>query len=106
MQEELARLAKGAGAVRCKREVDEGLHHEIIFVNDIILPESFVPANQDGEVAEFICLPVADVMRRIEQAPETFSVDAALVVLDCLIRRGYLATEREDYLEVIHALRP
>ena len=103
---DVARTAKGAGAVRCKREVDEGLHHEIIFVNDIILPESFIPRNEDGEVSEFMCLPVADVMRRIETMPETFSVDAALVILDCLIRRGYLAAEREDYLDIIHALRP
>ena len=32
--------------------------------------------------------------------------DAALVILDCLIRRGYLTAEREDYLDMIHAMRP
>ncbi|MEO8104339.1 MAG: DUF4743 domain-containing protein [Betaproteobacteria bacterium] len=106
MSAELAQTAKGAGAVRCKREVDEGLHHEIIFVHDLILPESFVPKNQDGEVAEFTCMPIAELKRRLEKKPDDFTVDAALVVLDCLIRRGYLASDRDDYLDLIHALRP
>lgn len=106
MAPELARTAKGAGAVRCKREVEEGLHHEIIFVHDIILPESFVPSNQDGEVSAFTCTPIAALLAQIETKPENFSVDAALVILDCLIRRGYLGADRDDYLEIIHAMRP
>ena len=106
MAGELARTAKGAGAVRCKREVEEGLHNEIIFVHDIILPEAFVPSNRDGEVAEFTCMSIVDVMQRLEKKPGDFTVDAALVVLDCLLRRGYLCSDREDYLELIHALRP
>ena len=103
---DLARTAKGAGAVRCKREVEEGLHNEIIFVHDIILPESFVPANQDGEVAEFTCTPIAELVRLLEKNPDSFAVDAALVALDCLLRRGYLGSDRQDYLDLIHALRP
>ena len=103
---ELARTAKGAGAVRCKRAVDEGLHNEIIFVHDIVLPESFSPANQDGEVAEFTSVPIAELLRRLETEPGDFTVDAALVILDCLIRRGYIGSDRDDYLDLIHALRP
>jgi 8-oxo-dGTP pyrophosphatase MutT (NUDIX family) len=102
----LASTAKGAGAVRCKRAVEEGLHNEIIFVHDIILPESFVPANQDGEVAEFTCMSIVELMRNLEKKPDDFTVDAALVAIDCLIRRGYLGSDREDYLDLIHALRP
>ena len=103
---ELARTAKGAGAVRCKRAVDEGLHNEIIFVHDIVLPESFSPANQDGEVAEFTSVPIAELLRRLETEPGDFTVDAALVILDCLIRRGFIGSDRDDYLDLIHALRP
>ena len=106
MSADLARTAKGAGAVRCKREVEEGLHHEIVFVHDIILPESFIPANRDGEVAEFTCVSIADLTQRLAKKPDDFTVDAALVALDCLIRRGYLASDRADYLDIIHALRP
>ena len=103
---ELARTAKGAGAVRCKRAVDEGLHNEIIFVHDIVLPESFSPANQDGEVAEFTSVPIAEFLRRLETEPGDFTVDAVLVILDCLIRRGFIGSDRDDYLDLIHALRP
>ena len=103
---ELAKTAKGAGVVRCKREVEEGLHHELIFVHDIVLPENFVPKNQDGEVSGFECVPIARMMERIEGNPDEFTVDAVLVALDCLIRRGVFTSDRKDYLEIIHALRP
>jgi Domain of unknown function (DUF4743)/NUDIX domain len=102
---ELITLARGAGAVRVKREVDEGLHNEIIFVHDIILPDNFKPVNQDGEVAEFECVPVTEVLTRL-RSTSLFTVDAALVIIDCLLRRGYINSEYGDYLEVIHALRP
>ena len=103
---ELARAANGAGAVRCKREVEEGLHNEIIFVHDLMLPENFEPANRDGEVAGFACLPIGEVMALLNSTPELFTVDAAVVALDCLIRRGHIGSDREDYLEIIHAMRP
>lgn len=103
---ELAVTAKGAGVVRCKREVEEGLHHELIFVHDLTLPENFTPKNQDGEVSGFECVPLASMIERLEDRAGEFTVDAALVALDCLIRRGVFTSDREDYLEIIHALRP
>lgn len=101
----LAGMARAAGAVRCKRETEEGLHNEVIFVHDIILPESFVPVNQDGEVASFDCVPITDLLAMLEN-PSQFTVDAALVIVDCLLRRDYLHSDRVDYLDLIHALRP
>lgn len=102
---ELAAQAREAGAVRCRREVEEGLHNEIIFVYDLILPESFTPQNQDGEVASFECVPITDLLKRLE-SPAQFTADAALVIVDCLLRRGYLTSDRDDYLDLIHAMRP
>ena len=102
----LAATANSTSVVRCKREVEEGMHHELMFVYDIILPENFKPQNQDGEVSGFQCVPITTMLERLEESPDEFTVDAALVVLDCLIRRGYFTSERTDYLEIIHALRP
>jgi 8-oxo-dGTP pyrophosphatase MutT (NUDIX family) len=102
---ELIGSARAAGAVRCKREVEDGLHNEVIFVHDIILSESFVPENQDGEVASFECVPIVDLLTKLE-TPSQFSIDAALVIIDCLLRRGYLNSDRDDYLDLIHAIRP
>ena len=103
---ELAKTAYGTGVVRCKREVEEGMHYELMFVHDILLPEKFLPQNQDGEVSGFQCVPITKMLERLEENSDEFTVDAALVVLDCLIRRGYCTSERNDYLEIIHALRP
>jgi len=102
---DLIGLARASGAVRCKREVEEGLHNEVIFVHDIILPDTFTPENQDGEVASFECVPIVDLLTKLD-TPSQFSVDAALVFVDCLLRRGYLHSDRDDYLDLIHAIRP
>jgi isopentenyldiphosphate isomerase len=106
MAPELAQTAKPAGAIRTKYPVEEGLHNEIIFVHDLVLAESFVPQNRDGEVSGFMCLPIAEVLSMIESRPAEFTPDAAVVILDYLIRSGYLCADREDYLEIIHAMRP
>ena len=101
----LADRAIGSGAVRCKYSIEEGLHHEIMFVYDLLLPTDFTPVNLDGEVAEFRCHPIGEVMRMLE-TPAQFTTDAALVIIDCLIRHGHIGSEREDYLDLIHAMRP
>ena len=102
---ELANRATGNGAVRCKCSVEEGLHHEIMFAHDLLLPADFTPVNHDGEVAEFRCHPIAEVMRMLE-TPAQFTTDAALVIIDCLIRRGYIGADRSDCLQLIQAMRP
>jgi isopentenyldiphosphate isomerase len=104
--EAAAKTAKCAGATRTCHETAEGLHAEIVFTYDLILPDSFTPQNQDGEVAEFICMPIGEVITLLDSDPAQFTTDAVLVMVDCLIRRGYLAPARDDYLELIHAMRP
>lgn len=85
--ERLARAARAANTLRVLREVPEGLHAEIIHVYDLDLPGDFAPLNQDGEVAEFRRLSLQEVARELEgDAP--YTVDAALVALDCLERHG------------------
>jgi len=105
ISEDLAGQARAAGAVRCKREVEEGLHNEIVFVHDLILPESFVPVANDGEVESFECVPIVDLLQRLEN-PSQFTIDSAIVIVDCLLRRGYITSDRDDYLDLIHAMRP
>jgi 8-oxo-dGTP pyrophosphatase MutT (NUDIX family) len=102
----LARRAKAAGAVRSRREVEGGFHHEVIFVHDLVLAPDFVPQNKDGEVASFSCQPLREVIAMIESSPGRFTPDAALTILDFLIRRGNFTAERGDYLRIVHAMRP
>ncbi|MCC6533528.1 MAG: DUF4743 domain-containing protein [Burkholderiales bacterium] len=82
----LARQAVPAGALRVAREVAEGLHLETIHAYDLFLAAEFVPINQDGEVAEFRRASLEAVAGELAgDAP--YTVDAALVALDCLARR-------------------
>jgi len=86
---ELAGRAQPAGTVRICREVPEGLHVEIIYVHDLELPGEFAPRNQDGEVAEFRRARIEDVIAELRgDAP--YTVDAGMVALDCLARRGWV----------------
>jgi Domain of unknown function (DUF4743)/NUDIX domain len=103
--EQFTKNAKSTGAIKSIREVDEGLHHEIIFTHDIVLPENFTPQNQDGEVAEFMCVPISEIMTMVEDGAD-FTVDAMLVIVDCLIRHAYITAYRDDYLDLIRAMKP
>jgi 8-oxo-dGTP pyrophosphatase MutT (NUDIX family) len=103
--ESLAAAAKPAGAIRCRYEVEDGLHDEIIFTYDLILPDTFEPHNRDGEVTAFHCLPLREVMDLLERNPAAFTLDAAMTIIGFLIRRGYFSAEREDYLRLITLLR-
>lgn len=93
---EEAGLARGevAGAVPGRviglaRDIPEGFQQEWLYGFDIELPPGRTPVNQDGEVAAFRCLPVAEAAALA--AGEAMTVDAALVTLDFLLRHGCLA---------------
>lgn len=78
-----------AGSVLClQRDIREGLQHEWLYAFDLPLPAGLNPQNQDGEVAGFQCLPVAEALRIA--AADTMTVDAALVTLDFALRHGLL----------------
>jgi 8-oxo-dGTP pyrophosphatase MutT (NUDIX family) len=82
----LAQQAQAAGTLRVCREVPDGLHAEVIHVYDLWLPPEFAPCNQDGEVAGFRALTPAEAAAELsEDAP--YTIDAALVAIDCLARR-------------------
>jgi 8-oxo-dGTP pyrophosphatase MutT (NUDIX family) len=103
--EAMAEQAISVGAIKSRRPVDEGLHHEIMFAHDLMLPESFTPQNQDGEVAEFLCVSMPHLMGMLEHGAN-FTIDAALVIVDFLVRHGHLGADRDDYLQLIHQLKP
>ncbi|OHX13778.1 NUDIX hydrolase [Chromobacterium sphagni] len=70
-----------------ERPVARGLHREWLYAHDLWLPQGLRPACQDGEVAEHLLLPLAEVEQLL--VAERFMIDAALVSLDCLCRLGY-----------------
>lgn len=79
------------------RDIPEGFQHEWLSVYDLALPPDLVPCNQDGEVAELRCMPVAEALALA--ATDQMTVDAGLVTLDFALRHQLLPAERHAALE-------
>ena len=79
---------QAAGTVRTSRLEREGWHDEIIHVFNLTLAIGFAPVNQDGEVAEFMCLQPSDVLALALAG--AFTVDAVQSLLQGL-RAGQAA---------------
>ncbi|MGH8704649.1 MAG: DUF4743 domain-containing protein [Burkholderiales bacterium] len=88
---ETAARAIAAGRLRVRRAVEEGLHDESLIVFDLELPPDFRPCNRDGEVAEFLCLGMPELIERL--AGGEFTADAGAVAIDWLARQGSLESD-------------
>ena len=104
--EALTRRARSAGVVHVRRAMFDGLQRETIFVHDLALPADFVPANQDGEAVEHRLVGFAEAARLIAQThgADEVTLDASVVVLDFLIRRGEIAPDDPGFA-ALEALR-
>lgn len=84
---QLAGLRRGS-VLELRRDIPEGFQHEWLHSYDLALPPGLEPQNQDGEVAGFRLLPLADALALARS--DGMTVDAALVTLDFLQRHGLL----------------
>ena len=80
--------ARRGRVIRLHRDIPEGLQLEDLHSFDLLMPAGLVPKNQDGEVARFDLLPVAQALALA--AGHSVTVDAALVTLDFGLRHGLL----------------
>eukprot|EP00240_Pyramimonas_obovata_P015393 CAMPEP_0118927806 /NCGR_PEP_ID=MMETSP1169-20130426/5205_1 /TAXON_ID=36882 /ORGANISM="Pyramimonas obovata, Strain CCMP722" /LENGTH=301 /DNA_ID=CAMNT_0006869653 /DNA_START=192 /DNA_END=1097 /DNA_ORIENTATION=- len=101
----LASQAAPTGVVSYKYSDEEGLRRDVLFCYDLKLPEDFVPVPQDGEVEEFMRLPIAEVADTICNS-KAFKPNCNLVIIDFLVRHGYITPEHPKYLQVLEGLRP
>ena len=69
-----------------------------------ILPEDFEPRNTDGEIEDFRLMPMADVIATVSETDD-FKFNCSLVVIDFLMRHGYIEADHPDYMEILHGLR-
>ncbi|HMO49142.1 MAG TPA: DUF4743 domain-containing protein [Rubrivivax sp.] len=92
----LMRQARAGSVLTLRRDIREGLQHESLHVFDLQLPAGLDPRNQDGEVAGFACLPVADALALA--AGGTMTVDAALATLDFALRHALLPPPQQARL--------
>lgn len=70
------------GSVRTARPVPEGWHEEFVHVYNLTVAPDFVPKNQDGEVADFLCLSATEVLQQMEAG--AFTVDAVQTLIQGL----------------------
>ena len=104
----LAGSARRTGTVEIRRERPDGLQRETIFIHDLNVPREFVPAGQDGEVVEHRLVGFDAAARLIANGsgPDVVTVDASLVVLDCLMRHRAIPVDSADTAALVSLLHP
>ena len=80
------------------------LRSDILYCYDLSLPKDFMPIAVDGEVAGFELLPITEVMHCLTET-SSFKFNCSLVVIDFLIRHGFITPDHTDYFEIIMGLR-
>lgn len=102
---EIMGRARAAGTVSYTQNLAEGVRRDTLFLYDLELPSDVEPKADGKEVAEFLCLPVENVAEIVRDRNE-FKTNCHLVVIDFLVRHGFLTAENEpDYIEIIRRLR-
>ncbi|MFS8975642.1 DUF4743 domain-containing protein [Cupriavidus necator] len=86
----LARGVQAHGVIEVLRDLPEGVQWEQVYVYDLLLPPGFTPRNQDGEVSEHRRVGLPALLAIMSSGAMT--VDATLVTLDALRRRGWLGS--------------
>lgn len=104
IDKELASDAKSVGVVRYKHDYRLGGSEDILYCYDLLLPEDFVPKCNDDEVEEFYLMDIEEVAKIVKTSDE-FKLNCNLVIIDFLIRHGYLKPDDKDYLEIVQGLR-
>ena len=99
----LAATARPVGTVSYITEREEGLRYDVLFNYDLELPTDFEPANTDGEVENFFLWPMARVMDTLAKGDD-FKFNCALVVIDFLVRWGFITPEEPDYIEIVQGV--
>lgn len=101
---ELAQRARPVSLISYMLDAGGRRHRDLIFIYDLELPESFVPQNTDGEVAEFYLWPIEQVIE-IMTTTEDFKTNNNLVVIDFLLRYGYVGPDDPHYAVIAQRLR-
>lgn len=101
----LARTARPVGMISYVREDEWGLRPDVMFCFDLDVPLDFTPVNTDGEISEFIVMPVEDVAARVRDTQD-FKLNVNLVIIDFMVRHGIITPDNEpDYIDIVRGLR-
>ncbi len=101
---DLFQKAQIVGAISYLTDTPLGITPDTIFTYDLQLPPDFIPATDGSEVSHFMVFSLHELAERVYET-EDFKDNSALVMIDFLIRHGFLLPEHPEYLEVALALR-
>ena len=101
---ELAAKAMPVGAVTYLMETEAGLKPDTLFLYDLELDPGFEPTNTDGEVETFELWPLDRVAESVRTTND-WKFNVNLVIIDFLVRHGWLKPDEPDYLEIVKGLR-
>jgi len=100
---QLAGNARPVGAVTYVVETEKGLKPDTLYCYDLELPADFRPRCTDGEVESFQLWPVEQVLAVMREG-KAFKLNCNLVIIDFLLRHGFLGPDRKDYLSLATGL--
>ncbi|KAL1511258.1 hypothetical protein AB1Y20_006067 [Prymnesium parvum] len=104
---EVARGLTSAGGVSYTglNEDRWGIKEDVLFVFDLRLDPSFEPVCTDGEMSEFRLVPIEEVADMLASSEAIFKPNVGVVMIDFLVRHGFVDPDEEGYVELLGALR-
>jgi 8-oxo-dGTP pyrophosphatase MutT (NUDIX family) len=105
MPDHMARQAQEVGSISYLLETDGGLRRDTLFCFDLEISEDFQPRNTDGEVAEFLRMPVEQAAGLVDGG-EDFKFNCTLVIIHFLLRHGLIDAGHPDRDALMEALLP
>ena len=100
---ELAAQAVPVGTVSYMTSRPEGLRDDTLFNYDLELPNDFKPQNTDGEVETFYLWSI-DKVRDVLEQTDDFKFNSGLVVIDFMVRHGFIDADEPAYADIVSGL--
>lgn len=101
---EIVQQSSYVGKVTYTAESEKGYKPDTLYCYDLELPADFSPLCTDGEVDSFELLPIEEVMVLVSETDE-FKLNCNLVIIDFLIRHGYINSDHPEYSSLVTGLR-
>ena len=101
---EMARRARSVGIISYKTFFTDGQRDDVLYCYDLEVPADWTPEPQDDEVEHFELWPLSRVIERLEKTDD-FKFNVGLVLVDFLMRHGYLTPDAPGYERIAHLLR-
>ena len=102
--QELAETAKPVGVITYNANYLGCCKRDVLFCYDLELPTDFDPVAADGEVESFELFDIPRLMETVSSTDE-FKTNCAVVIIDFLVRHGYLSPEEPGYAALVKSLR-